>query len=598
LVENVAAQRQFDLSADGRGEEALAWYAKTFGEPATYESVLARLGLTQTERQRLLRQFFDLDPDADEDSPDKRPTLAHRAIATLIKSGHVRVLVTLNFDTLLEQAIRDVGIEPTVVATSADLAGLAPLHTHNALVVHLHGQYLIPTSMRNTFDELAAYDAVETAFLDRLLTDYGIVLVGWSGTYDPALRDALARTRCPHFSSYWIGPGDLSEVAEQLRVLRSISKVRATADVALGALADAIAALDGTSNRPPSSVPVAVATAKRQLSGQHVSIGLHDLLSAEFTRVRTTPGLDEAATGSLPDAAYPALLAKVESESQVATALVATTAFWGSRKTDNWLVAEIDRSVRPADAGGTVKVLRLPHVPALIWCAAAATGAVAGERWELVRRVLRDIQVGFPGHGAGAAASELVPDQFYLETPATWLYDRLGPLFTQHLGLTHAAWLDAWETVEFLRIVISFREARSAEIAKADDALRRAAQLGDESETRVREAVLSLSNLVRFSTAHIRVRETSEIDMYWPLIGLRLASELQRRGGSHPLVAEDIAGNSSSSAGLVLNAVNAAVARRGRDVAWRVASAGSAVGMGSIPRYIWLDSGVVPERDV
>jgi hypothetical protein len=599
LVEKVATQHEVELPDNDGGEAALAWYAEAFDEPATYEALLARLGQTQTERQRILRQFFDLDPDAEEGSSDRRPTRAHRAIATLVKSGHIRLMVTLNFDTLLEQAIREVGIEPTVVATPSDLAGLAPLHTHDALVVHLHGQYLIPTSMRNTVDELAAYNEVENAFLDRLLADYGAVLVGWSGTYDPALRDALARTRCPHFSSYWIGPGDLSPVAEQLRVLRGISPVRATADIALGALADAVAALAGASTRAPSTVPVAVATAKRQLSGQRVSIGLHDLLNSEFTRVRSIPRLDEAAVGSLPDADYSELLAEVESESEVATALVATSAFWGNKSTDDWLVAEIERSVRPLVAGGTVKVLRLPHVPALLWSAAAAIGAVAGGRWELVGRVLRGIRVEFPGGRPGAAASELVPEQFYLATPTTWLFDRLEALFIEHLGITSAGWIDAWETVEYLRMLIPFREGRAAEISTAIAELRRAAQISDEAKAEKREALVrGLSDAVSVRLTHIRVRDTSGRDLYWPLVGLRLVAEVRRDSVGHPLAADDIAGDSVESALLVLDAVNLAIARRGKDVAWRGVLGGGGNGFGWIPDYIWLDSGRPPEREI
>ena len=38
-----------------------------------------------------------------------------RAIARLVRSGHVRVIVTTNFDRLMENALREEGIEPTVV---------------------------------------------------------------------------------------------------------------------------------------------------------------------------------------------------------------------------------------------------------------------------------------------------------------------------------------------------------------------------------------------------------------------------------------------------------------------------------------------------
>jgi hypothetical protein len=58
---------------------------------------------------------------------------------------------------ILETALREEGVEPTVVATPDDATGLAPLHTLKCLVVHVHGDYLNPTSMLNTPEELEKY---------------------------------------------------------------------------------------------------------------------------------------------------------------------------------------------------------------------------------------------------------------------------------------------------------------------------------------------------------------------------------------------------------------------------------------------------------
>jgi NAD-dependent SIR2 family protein deacetylase len=35
----------------------------------------------------------------------KTPTAAHRAIAALVRSGYIRVLITTNFDRLLEESL-------------------------------------------------------------------------------------------------------------------------------------------------------------------------------------------------------------------------------------------------------------------------------------------------------------------------------------------------------------------------------------------------------------------------------------------------------------------------------------------------------------
>ncbi|WP_192809716.1 SIR2 family protein [Actinomadura rudentiformis] len=88
--------------------------------------------------------------------------------------------MTLNFDRLVEQALRTEGIEPTVIASPADVAGMAPLHMLECCVVHLHGDYLNPASMLNTTAELSVYDPGTLKLLHRILEDYGLIIAGWS----------------------------------------------------------------------------------------------------------------------------------------------------------------------------------------------------------------------------------------------------------------------------------------------------------------------------------------------------------------------------------------------------------------------------------
>src|SRR5688500_7052473 len=72
------------------------WFKRKFGEPPTYNDLLARLCKTPAERQQLLRNYFE-PSDGDESADLRRPTKAHRAIAAMVKSGHIRVVVTTNF---------------------------------------------------------------------------------------------------------------------------------------------------------------------------------------------------------------------------------------------------------------------------------------------------------------------------------------------------------------------------------------------------------------------------------------------------------------------------------------------------------------------
>jgi hypothetical protein len=200
----------------------------------------------------------------------KEPTVAHRSIARLVALGLVRVIVTLNFDRLMETAPRIEGVEPTIAATPDEIAGLAPLQTMRVLVVHLHGDYLSAGSMLNTADEMATYPENVAGCLGRVLKDRGLVAVGWSARYESALRQVI-RSVPPQFTSYWIEPGDFSDEAKQLATSRRMVKITADADLGLGRLSDAVEALRDGRARHPLTIADAVSTTKRELAGQDVA---------------------------------------------------------------------------------------------------------------------------------------------------------------------------------------------------------------------------------------------------------------------------------------------------------------------------------------
>src|SRR5260370_27787546 len=79
------------------------WFQKKYGKAPGYAAVLDFLATTQSERRAILRKFIE--PQADEDA--RRPTKAHHAIATMVVEGLIRVIITTNFDRLIETALRE-----------------------------------------------------------------------------------------------------------------------------------------------------------------------------------------------------------------------------------------------------------------------------------------------------------------------------------------------------------------------------------------------------------------------------------------------------------------------------------------------------------
>lgn len=449
LVERLAMVASAEPGTSG--DAAHAWYRERFSREATYESVLEQIAPTSHERQRVLRDFFERSPE-DVDAGRKLPTVAHRSIARLARAGAVKVVVTLNFDRLIEQALRDEGIEPTVISSPADVAGMAPLHTLDFCVIHLHGDYLNPTSMLNTADELHGYAPTVAGLLRRVLEDYGLIIAGWSSTYDPALRSAIAEHYPGRYTLTWIEPGAVSEQARELRTLKKGVLIPMDADTGFGVLADAVDALATREARHPLTAAVAVETAKRELSGRTVAIGVHDALRTALADLDALPELhldDRYDTSRFPE-----FLGRVEEASRLPAALIATLTYWGDATTDRWGLPEIERFAAPAARSGALMLLNLRMIPGSIMFYAAGVAAVAAQRFDLLRQLftgrrfdtLRQRHDTFPRALDPAEAYEGVTDSGHRH------YRFLAPILSEALSLGEAAVEDAWQLFEVLRL--------------------------------------------------------------------------------------------------------------------------------------------------
>lgn len=586
-------------------DDPFAWYERKYGEPPSYESLLERLAPTQHERQQLLRGYFE-PSDLERELEQKKPTPAHRAIARLVAAGSVRVILTLNFDRLMESALKDLGIEPIVVSHPADVHGLAPVHTMQALVVHLHGDYLNPTAMLNTQSELAEYPEHVDSFLDRIMFDYGLVMVGWSATYDPALRGAISRSARRVYTPYWIEPGTLSPIAENLRSQIAAVKITSDGDTAIGRLADAVDALSDRESRHPLLPAVAVGTAKRYLAGRTTSIRLHDLLQQEFDNLHQQKDLVLSRTGTeSSDGGYPRMLARVEEATLVPTALIATAAYWGTDETDQWWIREITRFTAEISAPGQRHVGELPLISALQMFYAAGIAATASGRMNLVHKLL-NLHAEDPARRHLPLSQLLSPDVVFREdaSPGRHLYKLLSPLFVQHLTVGTKNFEDSWDTFEFLRLVES-TFAKPSSIRLAEVARETASHL-DSAKQRMEAANSSndldehdaAENSLRLATRHhdmqigglaanvsvwrpyVRVQNTS-IEVFRSSIGQKLRAELDIQRAPYVLAQAGFAGGEPNDLKALVAAVDVAIGIIGRDVA-----------IGSLPG----GGGVVPDN--
>lgn len=262
-----------------------AWYQEKYGEAPDYSLLLNGLAKTASERQQLLRSYWE-PTEAEKRDGFKQPTEAHRSIAWLVSNGYVRVIVTTNFDRLLETALTEAGVVPTVISTADQIAGALPLVHERCVVIKLHGDYL-DTRILNTPAELAKYPAPTKKLLARVLDEFGLVVCGWSAEWDPALRAALEGAPSRRFSIYWTSVGAPADRAAKLIQRRGASQIEIEgADSFFSKLKAQVEALSLFARPHPLSTEASIVAMKRYLSEPRYRIELQDFVLSEVRKVK------------------------------------------------------------------------------------------------------------------------------------------------------------------------------------------------------------------------------------------------------------------------------------------------------------------------
>jgi len=320
------------------------WYVSTFHEVPNYSKILQDVSIKPSERSQLLRSYFE--PNDDERTRGiKSPTEAHKAIARLVAAGYIRVIVTTNFDRLLEKALEDVGAVPTVISTPDAAQGALPLAHTKCTIVKLHGDYL-DTRIKNTPEELSAYHSRINKLLDRIFDEYGLIVCGWSAEWDIALKNSIKRCKSRRFTTYWALKSNLSDAAKLLVDQRQAQIIHITsADAFFRELEEKVLSISDYEYHHPLSSKVAVATMKRYLEADN-KIRLHDLVMDETEKVHESISPDVLPTID-PNSTTPEnLLRRIQrydSIIEVLQAMVITGAYWGNVEMGDLLTRSLER---------------------------------------------------------------------------------------------------------------------------------------------------------------------------------------------------------------------------------------------------------------
>lgn len=377
LVQKVAAAADPD-NAESHAlaqSDPEAWWAQRGEGDLGYSSLLAAIAPSSAARQGLLAEYFEASEE-DRASGMKVATAAHAAIAQLVKDGWVKVIVTTNFDRLMEQALDAVGIAPQVISRPDAVGAATPLAHANATIVKLHGDWK-DLEFRNTLDELDTYPQPWIELVRQVCNEYGLLISGWSAEWDKALVGVLESTP-RRYPLYWDSRSSKSAVARNLLAQHGGHMIPAdSADQLFASLTSSVEALTRLAE-PPLSTAMAVTRLKRAMPDPLRRIELQDLL-ADYTNqlVQVIPGLAPSTSRewSVMDAYLDEMLAAT---TPLMTLLVNGVRYDDGTHTRQWIATLqrlLDRSTsQPAGLIQTVDELR--NYPALLALRAMSVEAV------------------------------------------------------------------------------------------------------------------------------------------------------------------------------------------------------------------------------
>lgn len=375
-----------------------AWYKSSYQQEPDYAKLLDDIAKSSTERSQLLKCYFD-PTDEEREQGLKVPTAAHKAIASLVVEGYIRVILTTNFDRLMEKALEAIGITPTVISTTDAIEGAMPLTHTKCTIVKMHGDYL-DTRIKNTPTELEQYDKRLNTLLDRIFDEFGLIVCGWSGEWDTALRSAIERCPNRRFTTYWAARKEPKGLAKDLFELRGgVFVTIKDADSFFIELAEKVFALQELDRPHPLSAKVAAATLKKYLVEERYKIRLHDLLMQEVQKVYSELS-SEQFSWSLPFSPE-ALIQRTqhyESSTETLVGLMVNGCYWGERSHKSLWTNVVERIASIKDLTFGVNHLKawgdLSLYPALLLLYAGGIASLASERYDTFAALLLRPQIG------------------------------------------------------------------------------------------------------------------------------------------------------------------------------------------------------------
>ncbi len=227
-----------------------------------------------------------------------------------------------------------------------------------------------------------------------MFDEYGLIVCGWSATWDEALRNAILRCPNRRYSVSLALKGALSAEAKTVAQFRRASLLPIeSADKFFTSLAEKLMALELFNAPHPLSKALAVASLKRFLVEDRFRIELNDLLSEETNR-KVALLVAVEIPNYTPDCSW--FMDRVnlyETSMEMLIALVSNGCYWGEETQASIWGAAILRTLdlgRPQT--GNTAILALCRYPACLLFYASGIASIASGKYGTLKILVKDLR--------------------------------------------------------------------------------------------------------------------------------------------------------------------------------------------------------------
>jgi hypothetical protein len=173
------------------------WFLNSDFKDMNYSELIGGLFKSSVEQQNFIRDKLKAE----------KPGQAHLLLAELARRKILRCIITTNFDDLIEQALRQVGLSVQVIANDDDLKHSEPLiHCKHFRVYKPHGTLGVGR-LRNTPGDLQKLSPRMESELVKVLREHGLIVLGYAGA-DESILSVFRKRKHLFYPTFWLNPAD------------------------------------------------------------------------------------------------------------------------------------------------------------------------------------------------------------------------------------------------------------------------------------------------------------------------------------------------------------------------------------------------------